>query len=49
MHIFFISKIVGHHFWLKLMVGEEIEQGRKTKKNLPPPKLPLERKNQGPS
>jgi hypothetical protein len=21
MHVFFISKIFGHHFWLKLMVG----------------------------
>jgi hypothetical protein len=30
LHVFFISKIVGQHFWPKLMAGEEIDQGRKT-------------------
>jgi hypothetical protein len=47
LHIFLVSKIVGHHFCLSLMAGAKIEQGRITKKQIPPG--PPERKNQGPS
>jgi hypothetical protein len=36
LHVFLVSKTVGHHFWPKLMAGAKIEQGRKTKKNSPP-------------
>jgi len=38
LHIFLVSKTVGHHFWPRLMAGLEIQQGRNTR-----------RKNQGPS
>jgi hypothetical protein len=35
MHVSFISKTVDRHFWPRLMQGEEIEEGRKTKTNFP--------------
>jgi hypothetical protein len=35
LHVFLVSKTVGHHFWPRLMAWAEIEQGRKTKKQLP--------------
>jgi hypothetical protein len=31
LHVFLVSKTVGHHFSPRLMAGAEIEQGRKTK------------------
>jgi len=37
LHLFLISKTIGHHFWPRLMVGAEIEQGRKTNNNSPQP------------
>jgi hypothetical protein len=36
LHVFLDSKTVGHHFWPRLMAEAEIEQGRKTKKQILP-------------
>jgi hypothetical protein len=33
-HVFLVFKTVGHHIWPRLMAGAEIEQGRKTKKQI---------------
>jgi hypothetical protein len=33
-HVFLIWKTVGHHIWPWLMARAEIEQGRKTKKQI---------------
>jgi hypothetical protein len=41
LHVFLVAKIVNHNFWPSLMEMVEIEQGRKTKEQLPlapPPK-----------
>jgi hypothetical protein len=45
LHLFLVSKTIGHYFWPSLKAGAGIEQGRKTNNN-PPPALP-ERKTQG--
>jgi hypothetical protein len=36
LHVFLVFKTVGHHFWPRLMARAGIEQGRDTKKQLPP-------------
>jgi hypothetical protein len=43
LHVFLVSKTVGHHFWPRPMAGGEIEHGWKTKNNFPqgPPKEKL--------
>jgi len=28
LHVFLVSKPIGHHFWPGLMAGAEVEQGR---------------------
>jgi hypothetical protein len=43
LHVFFISKTVGQHFWPKRGRGKRLIKEEKQKK------LPPERKNQGPS
>jgi hypothetical protein len=48
LHVFWVSKTVGHHFWSRLMVEAETEQGRKTEKNKSSHPT-QERENQGPS
>jgi hypothetical protein len=36
LHVFLVSKTVGHHFWPRLMAEAEIKQGGKTKKQIFP-------------
>jgi hypothetical protein len=44
LHVFLVSKTVGHQFWPRLMVGAEIEQGTKTKNNTPQRPCPQKEK-----
>jgi len=48
LHVFLISKTVGHHFWPGLTAGAELNKEEKQKVTPPAPAAPPRKKKPGP-